>query len=83
LKKTSWFQLEIAENSFSIQSSPEKKVFPESVADFNHQVLIILNFLLFPDFVAEAKGICVLGVIAFLPKKGGRRYGRIPFDSNC
>jgi hypothetical protein len=59
------------------------EVFPESVADFNLQVLIILYFLLFPDFVDKAKGICVLSVIAFPSKRGGMRYGRIPFDSNC
>jgi hypothetical protein len=39
------------------------RVFPVSVADFSPQLLIILNFLLFPDFVDKAKGICVLGMI--------------------
>jgi len=59
------------------------RVFPEFVADFNLQVLIILNFLLFPDFVDKAKGIYTLGVIAFPSKRGGMRYAGIPFDSNC
>jgi hypothetical protein len=45
--------------------------------------LIILNFLPFPDFVEKAKGICMLGVIAFPSKMGGMRHAGIPFGSNC
>jgi hypothetical protein len=59
------------------------KVFPDSVADFNLQVLITLSFLLFPDFVAQVKGICALGVIAFPSKRGGTLYDGIPFNLHC